>query len=175
MNEWVTECATHIFPSKNQKFTHPENMFLSFYLDGWSVPRRALGNVRFWRCRQRADGPTRVTDQPPMLRSDLPRKQNLRTQCSREDCDQGISPSVESDPEEMRRVTVESSLHFMSHLNSIVSMTSTVCWVCFEASGAIRQQFFSEVSHHGNSDSIFVMYCVSVPVLSEPNMSKPQV
>ena len=47
MNEWVTECATHIFPSKNQEFTHPENMFLSFYLDGWSVPRRALGNVRF--------------------------------------------------------------------------------------------------------------------------------
>ena len=110
-----------------------------------------------------------------MLRSDLPRKQNLRTQCSREDCDQGISPSVESDPEEMRRVTVESSLHFMSHLNSIVSMTSTACRVCFEASSAIRQQFFSEVSHHGNSDSIFVMYCVSVPVLSEQNMSKPQV
>ena len=24
-----------------------ENMFLSFYLDGWSVPRRALGNARF--------------------------------------------------------------------------------------------------------------------------------
>ena len=24
MNEWVTECATHIFPSKNQEFTHPE-------------------------------------------------------------------------------------------------------------------------------------------------------
>ena len=43
-----------------------ENMFLSFFLDGWSVPRRALGNVRFWRCRQRADGPTRVTDQPPV-------------------------------------------------------------------------------------------------------------
>ena len=39
-------------------------MFLSFYLDGWSVPRRTLGNARFWRCWQRADGPTRVTDQP---------------------------------------------------------------------------------------------------------------
>ena len=24
-----------------------ENMFRSFYLDGWSVPRRALGNARF--------------------------------------------------------------------------------------------------------------------------------
>ena len=38
-----------------------------------------------------------------------------------------------------------------------------------------RQQFFPEVSNHGNSDSIFVMCCVSVPVLSEQNMSKPQV
>ena len=24
-----------------------ENMSRSFYLDGWSVPRRALGNARF--------------------------------------------------------------------------------------------------------------------------------
>ena len=52
------------FPKQESKFTHPENMFLSFSLDGWSVPRRALGNARFWRCWQRADGPTRVTDQP---------------------------------------------------------------------------------------------------------------
>ena len=31
------------FPKQELKFSHPENMFLSFYLDGWSVPRRALG------------------------------------------------------------------------------------------------------------------------------------
>ena len=48
------------------RFSQRENMFLSFSLDGWSVPRRALGNARFWRCWQRADGPTRVTDQPPV-------------------------------------------------------------------------------------------------------------
>ena len=61
------------FPKQELKFTHPEknifrkkktlfrkkktfsekkkpfqeNMFRSFYLDGWSVPRRALGNARF--------------------------------------------------------------------------------------------------------------------------------
>ena len=35
------------FPKQESKFTHPENMFRSFYLDGWSVPRRALGNARF--------------------------------------------------------------------------------------------------------------------------------
>ena len=32
--------------SKNGK-VGVENMFLSFFLDGWSVPRRALGNARF--------------------------------------------------------------------------------------------------------------------------------
>ena len=47
-------------------FFFKENMFLSFSVDGWSVPRRTLGNARFWRCQQRADGPTRVTDQPPV-------------------------------------------------------------------------------------------------------------
>ena len=48
-----------------------------------------------------------------MLRSDLPRKQNLCTQCSREDCEQGIISSDELDSEEMRRVMAESSLPFL--------------------------------------------------------------
>ena len=71
-------------------------------------------------------------------------------------------------------MTVESSLHFLSHLNIIVSMTTTACWVCSEASSANDNNFCSEASYHGNSDSIVVMYCVRVPVLSEQNMSKPQ-
>ena len=32
---------------KKMKRNESENMFLSFFLDGWSVPRRALGNARF--------------------------------------------------------------------------------------------------------------------------------
>ena len=53
-----------------------------------------------------------------------PTAKNLRTQCSREDCDQGIISSDELDSEEMRRVTVESSFHFLLTLEQHLSMTS---------------------------------------------------
>ena len=54
-----------------------------------------------------------------------------------------------------------------------MSMTSSAFWVHSEASSAIDNNPCSEASHHGNSVSIVVMFCVSVPVLSEQNMSIP--
>ena len=59
------------------------------------------------------------------------------------------------------------------HFNSIVSMTFFAFWVHSEASSANDNNTCSEVSHHGSFDSIVMMYCVSVPVLSEHNMSIP--
>ena len=43
VDEWVHRMRYTYFPKQELKFSPPENMFLSFYLDGWSVPRRALG------------------------------------------------------------------------------------------------------------------------------------
>ena len=62
-------------------------MFLSFCLDGWSVPRRALGKYEVLTlptASGRSDQSHRLA---PMVWSDVPRKQNLCTQCSREDCE----------------------------------------------------------------------------------------
>ena len=62
------------FPKQELKFTHPENMFLSFFLDGWSVPRRALGKcevLTLLTASGRSDQSHRLA---PMLRSDLPRR-----------------------------------------------------------------------------------------------------
>ena len=42
-----------------------------------------------------------------------PTAKNLCTQCSREDCEQGIISSDELDFEEMRCVMAESNLHFL--------------------------------------------------------------
>ena len=39
-----------------------ENMSLSFSVDGWSDRAERWVKARFWRCWQRAVGPTRVTD-----------------------------------------------------------------------------------------------------------------
>ena len=69
----------------------------------------------------------------------------------------------------MRRVTVESSLQSCLHLNNNVTMTSSAI------SSANDNNSLIEASHYWNSDSIVVMLCVSVLVLSEQNMSIPQV
>ena len=71
-----------------------ENMFRSFLLDGWSVWRRMLGKSEVLTLLT-ASGQSDQSHRPaPMLRSG-PTAKNLR-KCSREDCDQGIFPSVES-------------------------------------------------------------------------------
>ena len=64
----------------------------------------------------------------------------------------------------MRRVTFESSLHFLFTLeqhrvNGILSV-----WACSEVSSANDNNPCSEASHHGKTDLTAVMYCVNVPV-----------
>ena len=99
-------------------------MYRSFFLDGWSD--RA---VRWEKCEvfdaadsERSARPESPTS-PNAWIGTYREKQNLCTQCSREDCEQGIIPTDELDPEEMRPVMAESSRFSCLHLNSIVSMT----------------------------------------------------
>ena len=77
------------FPKQELKFTHPENMFLSFFLDGWSD--RAVRWVM--RGFDAADSERTVRPESPTSPNVEigPTAKNLRTQCSREDCEQGIS------------------------------------------------------------------------------------
>ena len=49
----------------------------------------------------------------------------------------------------------------------VKAMTSFAFWVRSEASSANDNHPCSEASHHGNSDSIVVMFCVNVPVHGE--------
>ena len=161
------------FPKQELKFTHPENMFLSFSLDGWSVPRRTLGNARFWRCRQRSGrsdqshrpapnveiGTYREKPPYPMLAGGLWSRHisiGRIWPLGNKACDGWKQPALLVTPEQ----------HRVKDIYCVLGL--------LRSQQCKRQQFFSEVSHHGNSDSIFVMCCVSVPVLSEQNMSKPQ-
>ena len=112
------------FPKRELKFTHPENMFRSLFLDGWSD--RA---VRWEKCEvfdaadsERSARPESPTSPNAWIGTYRGNK-NLCTQCSREDCEQGIIPTDELHPEEMRRVMAESSRLSCLYLNSIVSMT----------------------------------------------------
>ena len=49
----------------------------------------------------------------------------------------------------------------------VKAMTSCAFWVRSEASKANDNNSCSEASHHGNSDAIVVMFCMSVPVHRE--------
>ena len=162
MNEWATECATHIFPSKNRNSrTLKICSAPSTWMDG-------VYRVVRWVMRgfDAADSERTVRPESPTSPNVEigPTAKNLRTQCSREDCDQGIISSDELDSEEMRRVTVESSLHFLLTLEQHLSMTSSVFWACSEASSANDNNSCTEASHHGMTDSTVVMFCVNVPV-----------
>ena len=99
------------FPKQELKFTHPENMFRSFFLDGWSDRAVRWENARFLTLLTASGRPDQSHRLAPMLGSGPTAKtKNLCTQCSREDCEQGIIPTDVPDPEEMRRVMAESSL-----------------------------------------------------------------
>ena len=52
------------FPGRELEFSHPENLFRSFYLEGWSVSRRALGNARFSTLLTASGRSDVVTDLP---------------------------------------------------------------------------------------------------------------
>ena len=47
--EWVPRMRYTYFPKQELKFSHPENMFLSFSLDGWSDRAERWVKARFWR------------------------------------------------------------------------------------------------------------------------------
>ena len=115
--------ALHIFSQARIKI-HASWKYVPLLLPRWMEwPRRTLGKcevLTLLTASGRSDQSHRLA---PMLWSDLPRKQNLCTQCSREDCEQGIIPTDKLDPEEMRCVMAESSRLSCLHLNSIVSMT----------------------------------------------------
>ena len=61
-NNSIRQNALHIFSQARIKILAPWK-YVPLLLPGWMEwPRHALGNARFWRCWQRAVGPTRVTD-----------------------------------------------------------------------------------------------------------------
>ena len=89
MNEWATECATHIFPSKNwNSRTLKICSSPSFWMDG--VFRAVRWVMRGFDA---ADSERTVRPESPTSPNVEigPTAKNLRTQCSREDCEQGIS------------------------------------------------------------------------------------
>ena len=49
VDEWVHRMRYTYFPKQELKFSPPENMFLSFSLDGWSDRAERWVKARFWR------------------------------------------------------------------------------------------------------------------------------
>ena len=62
-----SECATHIFPKQEFKFSPPENMFLSSFLAGWSDRAMRWVEARFWRWLTASGRPDPSHRLAPML------------------------------------------------------------------------------------------------------------
>ena len=96
MNEWATECATHIFQRKNRNSrTLKICPAPSTWMDG--VYRVVRWVMRGFDAADSERTVRRESPTCPMLTSNLPRKQNRCTQCTREDCDSRHIPSDESE------------------------------------------------------------------------------
>ena len=113
-------------------------MFLSFFLDGWSDRAERWVNARFWRCWQRADGPTRVTDLPNASRTYRGNKTSVPNARGRT---VNLLSSDEFVFEEKRLVMAESSLPFrltfeQHHVNVILPLG------CVRSHEYKREQFW---------------------------------
>ena len=100
------------FPKQELKFMHPENMFRSFFLDGWSDRAVRWVNVRFFDAADsersaRPESPTSPNAWIGTYRENKTSVPNARGRI--------VNPlsSDELDSEEKRRVTVASSLHLL--------------------------------------------------------------
>ena len=99
------------FPKQELKFSHPENMFLSFFLDGWSD--RAVRWVM--RGFDAADSERTVRPESPTSPQWCDRTYRENKTSVPNARGRTVNPlsSDELDSEEMRRVMAESSLPFL--------------------------------------------------------------